>query len=58
MNDQIFKQLDRIEAKLDKQIERVSAAEEAIKWMKGSIKLTISLIIAAAGSIMSFFYKH
>ena len=58
MNDQIFKQLDRIEAKLDKQIERVSAAEEAIKWMKGSIKLTISLIIAATGSIISFFYKH
>lgn len=58
MNDQIFKQLDRIEAKLDKQIERVSAAEEAIRWMKGSIKLTISLIIAATGSIISFFYKH
>jgi hypothetical protein len=57
MDDKIFRQLDRIERKLDQHIDRISATEESMRWVKGSIKLSITVLIAAVGWLVNITTK-
>lgn len=57
MDDKIYSQLNRIESKLDQHLDRISATEEAIKWMKGSIKISVSILLAAIGWLVTITMK-
>ena len=56
---------DRLEAKLDSHdeklgnhLERLSKAEEAISWIRGHVKLIVTIGISAAGFIISGLVKY
>lgn len=51
------RRLDRIEGKLDTHLDRISAAETNIDWLRGHAKVTVSLAIALAGSLAGALYK-
>ena len=59
------KQLDRIERKvmemdqkLDTHLERLSKAETSIEWLKGSVKIAITMMLTAFGSAVGFIVKY
>lgn len=55
---QLKDQLDRIEEKLDSHLERISKAETSIEWIRGSIRVGVSLLLSAvvggAGAIYHY----
>lgn len=61
-NDQferLDKRLDRIENKLDNHLDRLSASEESIRWIRGHIKMGAvfisSLFVAIIGFLLAKF---
>lgn len=54
MDDRIYNQLDRIEDKLDSHLERLSKAEEAIIWMKGHVKISITILVTICGFLTTY----
>lgn len=56
--DKIDARLDRIETKLDNHLERVSRAEESIRWLQGHVKFTVSAAVAAIGALLTYLATH
>ncbi len=52
--DRIENKLDVIDVKLDDHLERLSKAEESIEFLKGHVKITITLGIAILGSALTY----
>ena len=48
---QVQAQLDRIEAKLDTHLERITVVETDHKWFKGHIKFMWVLILGVVGKL-------
>lgn len=46
-------QLDRIEAKLDSHMERIAKTETDMKWVKGAVKIGMTLILTALSGLIS-----
>jgi len=56
---------DRLEAKLDSHgeklsnhLERLSKAEEAISWLRGHVKLVVTIGISVGGALLSAVLKY
>jgi chaperonin cofactor prefoldin len=45
--------LDKIEEKLDTYQSRISRAEEALEWVKGSVKMIAALGVAALSAVVA-----
>ena len=43
--------LDRIEAKLDDHLERVSKAEKDIEWLRGHLRISTAVFLAVVGGL-------
>jgi hypothetical protein len=54
--DKIDARLDRIETKLDDHLERVSRAEESIRWLQGHVKFTVSVAITLVGGLLTYIF--
>lgn len=57
LKEHVDARLDRIESKLDNHLERLSAAETSIEWMKGHIKTVVSLGIALIGVVATTLFN-
>lgn len=59
MDDRIYRQLDRIEGKLDTHLDRISKSEEAIAWLKshvqGVTRVAVTIFLALGGFIAKLF---
>jgi hypothetical protein len=59
MDDRIFRQLDRIENKLDVHLDRISRSEEAIAWLKshvqGVTRIAVTIFLALGGLVAKLF---
>ncbi|MFW7382370.1 MAG: hypothetical protein ACOH5I_26470 [Oligoflexus sp.] len=49
LQEHIDKRIDKLEAKLDKHITVITTNEADLAWVKGSVKITITLAIAMIG---------
>lgn len=56
--DRLEAKLDSHDEKLDNHLERLSKAEEAIVWIRGHVKLIVTIGISAAGFIISGLVKY
>ena len=56
--DSLDRRLDRVELKLDDHLSRLSTAEASIEWLKGHAKLTVTIILAVAGFLISLYFKQ
>lgn len=45
--------LDKIEAKLDRHIQVTTENEVDLRWVKGSIKLALSMIVGLVGAMVT-----
>ena len=55
--DRVDERLSRVEDKLDDRLARLSSAEASIEWLKGHAKLTVTIIMAAAGFLASLYFR-
>lgn len=55
--DKLDNRLERVELKLDDHLARLSHAEASIEWLKGHAKLTVTIIMAAAGFLASLYFR-
>ena len=55
--DSLDNRLERVELKLDDHLNRLSHAEASIEWLKGHAKLTVTIIMAAAGFLASLYFR-
>lgn len=53
----IDKRLDKIEAKLDNHLDRLSKNEAEISSVRGSIRIVITILIAAGGFVITSLYN-
>jgi hypothetical protein len=56
--DTIIHRLERIEAKLDSHLERVSAAETSINWIQGHLKIATAIVLSALGGMATILVKY
>ena len=49
--DAIDNRLERVEDKLDDNLSRLSHAEASVEWLRGNVKLILTIVIACAGTI-------
>lgn len=53
--------IDRLEEKLDDHLSRISKAETSIEWLRGHVKYSVSILMAAltgmAGALYHFITK-
>lgn len=50
--------LDKIEDKLNNHLERISKSETSIEWLKGHLKLSLSLLLAALSGMAGAIYQY
>ena len=50
--------LDSHDEKLSNHLERLSKAEEAISWLRGHVKLVVTIGISVVGALMSAVLKY
>ena len=55
--DSLDNRLERVELKLDDHLGRLSHAEASIEWLKGNAKLTVTIIMAAGGFLISLYFS-
>lgn len=55
---QINAKLDRVEAKLDDHLMRISKVEEAAKWTQGYIKIMTAIFLGVCSWIASRYFGH
>lgn len=58
LKEHLDTRLDRIEEKLGDHLERISKAEEAITWIKGHLKISVSLLLAALSGVTGALYQY
>lgn len=51
--DGLDNRLDRVEAKLDDHLARLSRAESSVEWLRGHARIVTTIILAVAGFIAS-----
>ena len=51
--DRLEDKIDGIDIKLDNHLGRLSKAEEAILWLKGHVKFTLSVAVAVIGILIT-----
>lgn len=56
--DRIESKIDRIENKLDSHLERISAAEVSIEWIKGHVSYINMGILAIIGAIATYIFTR
>lgn len=57
LHEEMTERFDRLEEKLDKHSELTTKHETDISWIKGTIKMSSSIIITIIGAIISLFFK-
>ncbi len=61
LKEHLDARLDKIEDKLDNHLERISKAEASIEWIKGHLRVSVSIFIAAltgmAGALYTYLIK-
>lgn len=57
LRDHLDERIDRLENKLDDHLGRISKAEESIEWLKGHVKVSISILLAFVTGLVGAFYK-
>lgn len=55
--DSVDSRLERVEEKLDDHLSRLSSAEASIEWLRGHAKLSITIILTAAGFLASLYFS-
>lgn len=55
--DRIENKVDEMDRKLDDHLERLSKAESSIEWLKGHVKITVTLIMTALMSAVGYIVK-
>lgn len=55
--DRIEKKLDKMDDKLDNHLSRLSRAETSIEWLRGHVKVTITLILTALTGAVGYLLK-
>lgn len=56
--DGLDRKLERVEAKLDNHLDRLSRAEASIEWLKGNVKIVTTIILSAAGFFAVAFFNY
>jgi hypothetical protein len=56
--DRLEANLDNVGAKLDDHLQRLTAAETALEFVKGHLKLTTAIGIAVVGTIASWWFTQ
>jgi hypothetical protein len=56
--DRLEAKLDSHDEKLSNHLERLSKAEEAISWLRGHVKLVVTIGISVVGALMSAVLKY
>ncbi len=54
--DSVDKRLDRVEAKLDDHLSRLSTAEASIEWLRGHAKVSVTIVLTVAGFLASLYF--
>jgi hypothetical protein len=61
LKEHLDRRLDKLEDKLDDHLERISKAETSIEWIRGHLKVSLSIAVAAvtglAGAIFTYFIE-
>lgn len=57
LREHLDNRIDRLETKLDDHLDRISKAEESIHWLKGHVKISISVLLAFITGLVGAFYK-
>ena len=55
--DKVDQKLDIIDNKLDDHLQRLTAAETAILFIKGHLKISLSVAIAIIGTLVVAYFK-
>lgn len=50
--------LDKLEDKLDNHLERISKAEVAIEWLRGHVKIGVTLLLSALTGLVIAAYDY
>lgn len=56
--DGLDRKLERVEAKLDNHLDRLSRAEASIEWLRGNVKIVTTIILATAGFFAVAFFNY
>lgn len=56
--DALDSRFERVEAKLDNHLERLSKAEASIEWLRGNVKIVTTIILATAGFFAVAFFNY
>ncbi len=54
--DSVDDRLDRVEAKLDDHLQRLSSAEASIEWLRGHAKLSVTVVLTVGGFLASLYF--
>lgn len=57
LRDHLDQRIDRLETKLDDHLSRISKAEESIEWLKGHVRISISVLLVFVTGLVGAFYK-
>lgn len=56
--DDLGTRLDRIEAKLDNHLERVSGLEKDVSWLRGHARIATTVFLAALGGLGTYLLHY
>jgi hypothetical protein len=56
--DGLDRKLERVEAKLDNHLERLSRAEASIEWLKGNVRIVTTIILTVAGFLAAALFNY
>ena len=54
LKDEVISRLDKIEDKLDRHMEQSNANKTDIAWVKGFIKISVTMLLGILGSLASY----
>lgn len=55
--DKLDSKLERMEDKQDKHLERITAAEVSINWLRGSVKVGVTVLLAVVTGLINLIYQ-
>lgn len=55
--DRIEKKIDKIDIKIDDHIGRISKLEESVIWLKGHVKITVTISLTIIGALAGLLGK-
>jgi hypothetical protein len=58
LKDHLDGRLDKLEGKLDNHLERISRAETSIEWIRGHLKISISILVAALTGMAGVLFNY